>query len=78
MPSSERKKRAEAEAKLIFDILQQLPNEINGGMIAALLVNILHRYEMEEEWEKIVDAVDETLRDIASIQFMDTEEVRLN
>jgi hypothetical protein len=78
MLSSERKKRAEAEAKIIFDILHQLPNEINGGMIAALLVNILHRYEMEEEWEKIVDAVDETLRDIASIQIMDTGEVLMN
>jgi hypothetical protein len=78
MLSSERKKRAEAEAKIIFDILHQLPNEINGGMIAALLVNILHRYEMEEEWKKIVDAVDETLRDIASIQVMDTGEVLMN
>lgn len=78
MPSSERKERAEEESKIIYDILKKLPSEINGGMVAALLVNILFRYGMEEEWEKIVAAVDETMEDIETVQVVDVKEVHLN
>tara|TARA_R110000868_G_scaffold143171_3_gene360993 strand:+ start:933 stop:1169 length:237 start_codon:yes stop_codon:yes gene_type:complete len=78
MPSSERKDRAESESKIIYDILKKLPSEINGGMVAALLVNILFRYGMEEEWEKIVAAVDETMEDIETVQVVDVKEVHLN
>ena len=78
MPSSERKERAEEESKIIYDILKKLPSEINGGMVATLLVNILFRYGMEEEWEKIVAAVDETMEDIETVQVVDVKEVHLN
>ena len=78
MPSSERKERAEEESRIIYDILKKLPTEINGGMVAALLVNILFRYGMEEEWEKIVAAVDETMKDIETVQVVDVKEVHLN
>jgi hypothetical protein len=78
MPSSERKGRAEDESKIIYDILKKLPNEINGGMVAALLVNILFRYGMEEEWGKIVAAVEETMEDIEAVEIVDVKEVHLN
>ena len=78
MPSSELEDERKADAKIIHSILKKLPNEVNGGLIAALLVNILFRYGMEEEWRKIVDAVDETLEDICSAPIINTEEVRLN
>ena len=47
-------------------------------MIAALLVNILYRYGMYEEWEKIVDAVDETFEDIDAVTKTDISEVLMN
>jgi len=78
MPSSERKVRAEGESKIIYDILKKLPSEINGGMVAALLVNILFRYGMEEEWAKIVAAVEETMEDIETVEIVDVKEVHLN
>ena len=78
MPSSDHKARAEAESKIIYGIIKKLPNEINGGIVAALLVNILYRYGMEEEWEKIVEAVNETMEDIATVQVVSIEEVRMN
>ena len=78
MPSSERKERAEEESKIIYDILKKLPSEINGGMVAALLVNILFRYGMEEEWGKIVAAVEETMEDIETVAIVDVKEVHLN
>lgn len=50
-----------AEDRLIFSILKKLPDEINGGIIAVLLINILYRYDMMEEWGKIVEAVDDSI-----------------
>lgn len=78
MPSSEREKNTKREAKIIATILQELPAKINGGMIAALLVNILYRYGMYEEWEKIVEAVDETFEDIDAVTKTDISEVLMN
>ena len=78
MPSSEREKNTKREAKIIATIRQELPAEINGGMIAALLVNILYRYGMYEEWEKIVEAVDETFEDIDAVTKTDISEVLMN
>lgn len=78
MPSSERENNTKQEAKIIAKILQELPLEINGGMIAALLVNILYRYGMYDEWEKIVDAVDETFEDIDAVTKTDISEVLMN
>jgi len=78
VPSSEREKNTKREAKIIATILQELPAEINGGMIAALLVNILYRYGMYGEWEKIVDAVDETFEDIDAVTKTDISEVLMN
>lgn len=78
MPSSEHEEKGKAEAKIIHSILKKLPNEINGGLIAALLINILYRYGMEEEWQKIVDAVDDTMEDIYSAPIISAEEVRMN
>lgn len=78
MPSSEREKNTKREAKIIATILQELPAEINGGMIAALLVNILYRCGMYEEWEKIVEAVDETFEDIDAVTKTDISEVLMN
>ena len=78
MQSSERREATKQEAKIIATILQELPSEINGGMIAALLVNILYRYEMYEEWHKIVEAVDETLDSIDDAIKTDISEVLMN
>ena len=78
MPSSGRKETAAREAKVIANILQELPAEINGGMVAALLVNILYRYGMYEEWEKIIEAVDETFEDIDAVIKTDISEVLMN
>ena len=78
MPSSERREATKQEAKIIATILQELPSEINGGMIAALLVNILYRYGMYEEWEKIIEAVDETFEDIEAVTKTDISEVLMN
>lgn len=78
MPSSGRKETAAREVKVIANILQELPAEINGGMVAALLVNILYRYGMYEEWKKIVDAVDETFEDIEAVTKTDISEVLMN
>jgi uncharacterized alkaline shock family protein YloU len=50
-----------AEDRLILSILKKLPNEMNGGIIVMLLVNILYRYDMAEEWDKIVEAVDSSV-----------------
>lgn len=61
MPSSAREFE---EAKLIAKIIKKLPDELNGRIIAILLVNILYRYGMISEWEKIVEAVDGSLPDI--------------
>jgi hypothetical protein len=77
MPSSGPDRRAK-EAKVISDLLKRLPNEINGGMVAALIVNILFRYGMYSEWEKIVEAVDETLEDIDSVIAVSPPEVLVN
>ena len=78
MQSSERREATKQEAKIIATILQELPSEINGGMIAALLVNILYRYEMYDEWRKIVEAVDETLDSIDDAIKTDISEVLMN
>jgi hypothetical protein len=78
MPSSELDEKAKAEVKVINTILKKLPNEINGGIVAALLVNILYRYGMEEEWQKIVEAVDDTMEDIDSAPIIGIREVRMN
>lgn len=78
MPSSELKERASVESKIVYDILKKLPNEINGGIVAALLVNILYRYGMEEEWDKIVEAVEDTMEEIESIEVVAVGEVLMN
>jgi len=77
MPSSG-PNRSTREAKVISEILKKIPQEINGGTVAALIVNILYRYGMEEEWIKIVDAVDETMAHIDQASIINTSEVRLN
>jgi hypothetical protein len=64
--------------KIISELLKKLPNEINGGMVAALIVNILFRYGMYSEWEKIIEAVDETLEDIESVVEVSPPEVLVN
>ena len=78
MPSSGPKERAEFESKIVYDIIKKLPNEINGGIVAALLVNILYRYGMEEEWEKIVEAVEETMEEIETVEVVSVGEVLMN
>lgn len=78
MPSSELKERAAVESKIVYDILKKLPNEINGGIVAALIVNILYRYGMEEEWDKIVEAVEDTMEEIESIEVVAVGEVLVN
>jgi hypothetical protein len=78
MPSSELDEKAKAEVNIINNILKKLPHEINGGIVAALLVNILYRYGMEEEWQKIVEAVDDTMEDIDSAPIIGIREVRMN
>lgn len=78
MPSSELKERAAVESKIVYDILKKLPNEINGGIVAALIVNILYRYGMEQEWDKIVEAVEDTMEEIESIEVVAVEEVLMN
>lgn len=70
--------RAIEDVKIVSAILKELPDEINGGIVAALIVNILFRYGMEEEWIKIVDAVDETMADIDQASVTDTSEVLMN
>lgn len=77
MPSSALD-RAIEDVKIVSSILKELPDEINGGIVAALIVNILFRYGMEEEWIKIVDAVDETMADIDRASVTDTSEVLMN
>jgi cellobiose-specific phosphotransferase system component IIC len=77
MPSSG-PNRSTKEAKVIAEILKKLPSEINGGMVAALIVNILYRYGMHGEWEKIVDAVDETMQDIEEVSVINISEVLMN
>ena len=78
MPSSEREERSKAEAAIVYSILKKLPDEINGGLLVAIIINILCKYAMEEEWEKIVDAVNETMEDISGVFIFTPEEVRLN
>ena len=78
MPSSERKSEAKKEAMIVSEILQVLPNEINGGIVAALLVNVLYRYGMESEWHKIIEAVNDTMKEIQYFKTIDGEEVLLN
>jgi len=77
MPSSG-PDRSTKEAKVIAELLKKLPQEINGGMVAALIVNILYRYGMHSEWEKIVDAVDETMQDIEEVSVINISEVLMN
>lgn len=77
MPSSEPNLNTK-EMKIISELLKKLPNEINGGMVAALIVNILFRYGMYSEWEKIIEAVDETLEDIESVVEVSPPEVLVN
>ena len=78
MPSSEHEKRLKAETAIVFSVLKKLPDEINGGLLVAIIINILCKYAMEEEWEKIVDAVNETMEDISGLFIFTPEEVRLN
>jgi hypothetical protein len=78
MPSSEHEERLKAETAIVFSVLKKLPDEINGGLLVAIIINILCKYAMEEEWEKIVDAVNETMEDISGLFIFTPEEVRLN
>lgn len=78
MLSSVREENKKQEAKMIAIILQELPEEVNGGMIAALLVNILYRYGMYDEWAKIIDAVNETIENIDEAIKTDISEVLMN
>lgn len=50
-----------ADDRLIFSILKKLPDEMNGGIIVLLLINILYRYDMMEEWDRIVEVVDNNI-----------------
>jgi hypothetical protein len=77
MPSSDHNLNTK-EMKIISELLKKLPNEINGGMVAALIVNILFRYGMYSEWEKIIEAVEETLEDIESVVEVSPPEVLVN
>jgi len=77
VPSSERE-NTKREAKIISKILQEFPEEINGGMIAAIIVNILFRYGMYEEWEKIIHTVDEVFENIDAVTETDISEVLMN
>ena len=70
--------RAIEDVKIVSAILKELPDEINGGIVAALIVNILFRYGMEGEWIKIVDAVDETMAEIDQVTVFHTPEVLMN
>lgn len=78
MLSSERKDRAEVEAMIVHDILKKLPDEINAGLLAAIIISVLCGYAMEEEWEKIVDTVNETMDDISSVFIFTPPEVLVN
>lgn len=79
MPSSERDKEEILKtAKVIASVLKILPNEIDGRLVAVLIVNILYLYDMNDEWPKIFDVVDETLDDMDNAPVINVSEVLMN
>ena len=79
MPSSERDKEEILKtAKIIASVLKILPNEIDGRLVAVLIVNILYLYDMNDEWPKIFDVVDETLDDMDNAPVINVSEVLMN
>lgn len=65
-------------AKVIASVLKILPNEIDGRLVAVLIVNILYLYDMNDEWPKIFDVVDETLDDMDNAPVINVSEVLMN
>jgi hypothetical protein len=79
MPSSERDADEILKtAKVIANVLKILPSEIDGRLVAVLIVNILYLYDMNDEWPKILDVVDETLDDMDNAPMVNVSEVLMN
>jgi hypothetical protein len=79
MPSSERDAEEILKtAKVIANVLKILPSEIDGRLVAVLIVNILYLYDMNDEWPKILDVVDETLDDMDNAPMVNVSEVLMN
>jgi len=79
MPSSEHDKEEILKtAKTVASVLKILPNEIDGRLVAVLIVNILYLYDMNDEWPKIFDVVDETLDDMDNAPVINVSEVLMN
>jgi hypothetical protein len=79
MPSSEHDKEEILKtAKTVASVLKILPNEIDGRLVAVLIVNILYLYDMNDEWPKIFDVVDETLDDMDNAPVINVSEARMN
>ena len=79
MPSSVRKPNDVSNDLLVVaEMLRVLPEEINGGIIAALAVNILYRYGMESEWPSIDQSVRDAIKTLGPSYDVEDDKVLMN